>query len=92
MQDFIYEPRLSLLASPTLNETIRTSNSNHSICSDPSLRKDSNSDTNDCTTKLTCLTNSFKRKKSSSLNSPPNSGKKNIIKKFFFLHCSTFCN
>jgi len=49
-----------------LHDNIRlSSSSNSSIITDDI----------DCTTKLTCLTDGFRRKKSASLNSPANSGK-----------------
>ncbi|CAF2409246.1 unnamed protein product [Rotaria sp. Silwood2] len=69
MQNDLHETR----QSPILNEDIRTSISSNSIYSNESTRKISNSDENDCTTKVTCPTNSFKRKKSASLNSAANS-------------------
>ncbi|CAF2979064.1 unnamed protein product [Rotaria sp. Silwood2] len=69
MQNDLHETR----QSPILNEDIRTSISSNSIYSNESTRKISNSDENDCTTKVTYPTNSFKRKKSASLNSAANS-------------------
>jgi hypothetical protein len=48
-----------------LHDNIRLSSSNSSIITDEI----------DCTSKLTCLTDGFRRKKSASLNSPANSGK-----------------
>ncbi|UJR20662.1 hypothetical protein I4U23_023784 [Adineta vaga] len=73
MQNDITDMRQSLIRSPLLHETNRTSSSNSSIMGDESNRKISNSDELDCTTKLTCVTDGFRRKKSASLNSPANS-------------------
>jgi len=56
------------------NENLRTSSSNSSIITDEI----------DCTTKLTCAIDGFRRKKSSSLNSPANSGRKKFIKKIIY--------
>ncbi len=50
-----------------------------------SNRRISNDDEIDCTTKLTCTVTTnegFRRKKSASLNSPANSGRKNKQRKF----------
>jgi len=60
----------------TRQSNLRTSSSNSSIITDEI----------DCLTKSTCLTDGFRRKKSASLNSPANSGRKNLFeKKKFFL-------
>ncbi|CAF0883977.1 unnamed protein product [Adineta ricciae] len=73
MQNDLTDTRQSFLRSPILHETIRTSSSNNSIIGDESSRKISTSEEVDCTTKLTCSTDGFRRKKSASLNSPANS-------------------
>ncbi len=66
--------RQPILISPIIHEHVRTSSSTcSSIISDEISRRVSNSDETDCTTKLTCTIDSFRRKKSSSLNSPANS-------------------
>lgn len=75
MQNDVTDTRQSFLRSPILHETIRTSSSSSSIVGEESSRKISNSEEVDCTTKLTCSTDGFRRKKSASLNSPANSGK-----------------
>ncbi|CAF3706067.1 unnamed protein product [Rotaria sordida] len=69
MQNDFHEISQSLI----LNENIRISTSNNSINSNESIRKILNSDEIDYTTKFICPTNSFKRKKSASLNSTANS-------------------
>jgi hypothetical protein len=79
MQNDINETNQSLLiSSPISIEHIRTSSSNSSVLGDESSRRISNSDEIDCTTKLTCSIDGFRRKKSASLNSPANSGKRNF--------------
>lgn len=76
MQGDVVDSRQSLLRSPTLPETVRTSSSNSSMLNDDdSSRKVSNSDEIDCTVKLVYTTDGFRRKKSASLNSPANSGR-----------------
>lgn len=74
MQNDMNDTRQSILRSPTLHENIRTSSSSSSVTGDETTRRISNSDETDCTTKLTCTIDGFRRKKSASLNSPANSG------------------
>lgn len=66
----------ALLFSPVYHEKMRTSSSNSSIGTNGTTRTHSNSDEVDCTIKLTCTIDGLRRKKSASLNSPANSGKR----------------
>jgi len=63
MQNDINDTQQPLLISPILHENIRTSSSSSSIIGDETTRRISNSDEIDCTTKLTCVIDGFRRKK-----------------------------
>ena len=79
MQNDIHDTSQPLLISPIAYEKMRTSSSNSSIFGDDSNRRISNNDEINCTTKLTCSIDGYKRKKSASLNSPANSGRKKKV-------------
>jgi hypothetical protein len=74
MQNDLNDSHHTISISPILHENIRTSSSCSSIVGEGMSRRISNSDETDCTTKLTCPIDGFRRKKSASLNSPANSG------------------
>ena len=86
--DHLHSPH-ALVFSPVYHEKMRTSSSNSSIGTNGTTRTHSNSDEVDCTIKLTCAIDGLRRKKSASLNSPANSGKRSP-NEFLSITCGLF--